>query len=270
MGDIELVVTDLDGTLWDGTTEVHPRTLAAIATLAQRRVPLLVATGRRRRSAATALARAGLHPPAVLLGGALGVHLSTGEEFHRRAFTATQARAVLEAFLAHDCEPVVYLESERADAAVGPAPSTRQEHLTALGSWVLHTDLHEVVATDPVVSFGVIGRERERLEAIVADIAEHGQAVVNRDHHFGDATLMVAPPDVHKWEGVRRFCQLAGIDASRVLAIGDGENDLELLDAAAVAVVVSDACDEALARADHVIAPAAVGGWADVLDLLEG
>ncbi len=229
-----------------------------------------MATGRRRRSATNALARAGLAPPAVLLGGALGVHLSSGEEFHRRAFTAEDAVAVLAAFRAHGCEPVVYLESDRADAAVGDAPSTRPEHLEALGGWLVRADLEEVVAAEPVVSFGVIGRDRDELTAIASAVDGHGKAVVNRDHYFGDATLMVAPPNIHKWDGVRRYCELSGIDPSRVLAVGDGENDLELLEEAAVACVVEDACGEALDRADHVIPPAAVGGWATVLDVLDG
>jgi hydroxymethylpyrimidine pyrophosphatase-like HAD family hydrolase len=47
MSTIELVVTDLDGTLWDTAEQLHPRTASAIADLSRRGVHLLVATGRR-------------------------------------------------------------------------------------------------------------------------------------------------------------------------------------------------------------------------------
>lgn len=69
MSTIDLVVTDLDGTLWDAGERIHSRTLAALHELEARGVPLLVATGRRPRSAAQVLAREGLRPPAVLLDG---------------------------------------------------------------------------------------------------------------------------------------------------------------------------------------------------------
>jgi hydroxymethylpyrimidine pyrophosphatase-like HAD family hydrolase len=45
MAGIELVVTDLDGTLWSGREETHPATVAAWRELERRGVPVLVATG---------------------------------------------------------------------------------------------------------------------------------------------------------------------------------------------------------------------------------
>ncbi len=46
-GAIELVVTDLDGTLWEREGEVPERTRRALAAVVDGDVPLLVATGRR-------------------------------------------------------------------------------------------------------------------------------------------------------------------------------------------------------------------------------
>lgn len=82
----------------------------------------------------------------------------------------------------------------------------------------------------------------------------------------GLATLTVAPSGQSKWDGVLAYCAAQGIDPGRVLAVGDGRNDLELLDKAAVALVPEVAHREALARADHVIPAAAAGGWVQVLD----
>ena len=50
--------------------------------------------------------------------------------------------------------------------------------------------------------------------------------------------------------------------------MGDGANDLELLDGAAVACAVATATPAVLARADHIVGPPASGGWADVLNLV--
>ena len=84
----------------------------------------------------------------------------------------------------------------------------------------------------------------------------------------GLASLTVAPRGQSKWDGVRAFCRVRGIDEDRVLAVADGPNDLELLDMAAVAAVPAVAHPAALERADHVLPAAADGGWADVLALI--
>jgi hydroxymethylpyrimidine pyrophosphatase-like HAD family hydrolase len=67
---------------------------------------------------------------------------------------------------------------------------------------------------------------------------------------------------------VLAFCTEQGLDPDAVLAVGDGANDLELLEGAAVACAVATAASAVLARADHVIGPPSRGGWAAVLDLV--
>jgi hydroxymethylpyrimidine pyrophosphatase-like HAD family hydrolase len=269
MAVIDLVVTDLDGTLWDGGERIHQRTRAALDELEDRKVPLLVATGRRSRSAGDALARSGLAPPAVLLDGALGRDFADGRVFHRHAFTAPEATAVLEAFHAAGLSPCVYVERPGVDVVIGPQPSTCASHLTMLNGWAVPGDLEGTVASVPVYAFAICGRDPELLRPCARAIEESAAAAsVTRDLLHGGSTLMVRPSGMSKWEGVLAFCAEQGLDARRVLAIGDGENDVELLTGASVSCVVSDGCDAALALADHIVEPACEGGWGRILDLV--
>jgi hydroxymethylpyrimidine pyrophosphatase-like HAD family hydrolase len=268
MDAISLVVTDLDGTLWDGDERIHSRTLAAVAELQRRRTPLLVATGRRPRSAAEALGREGLAPPAVLLDGAVGHDLSAQSVFHRAPFDPEDAAAVLAAFEGSGLSPCLYVDRPDADVVVSATPSTRPEHLAHIGPWLARDDLWRTVQTDDVLAIGIVGHPRTRLDAVRRAIGGQAEAAVTRDFFFGEATLIARPRGISKWQGVQAFCELHGLDSSRVLALGDGENDIELLSQAAVACVVSDGCEQALALADHIIEPAATGGWCSVLDLV--
>ena len=268
MSDISLVVTDLDGTLWDAGERIHARTLAALSELEHRQTPLLVATGRRPRSAAEVLARDGLTPPAVLLDGAVGHHLDSFERFHTAPFDPADALAVLTAFEEAGMSPCVYVDRPDADVVIGEQPATRPEHLEHIGRWLARDDLYAVVASEPVLAIGLVGCDADRLRMIHARIDGAAEAAVTRDLYFGDATLIARPRGISKWQGVEAYCQQEGLDSSRVLALGDGENDIELLTGAAVAVVVSDGCEAALALADHVIEPASAGGWSAVLDLV--
>jgi hydroxymethylpyrimidine pyrophosphatase-like HAD family hydrolase len=262
------VVTDLDGTLWWGREHPHPATLEAWAALERGGVPVFVATGRRISSARDALARLGLRPPAVVLNGAVALDLASGEHFHHHHYPAEAAAAVLDTFRAVGVEPCVYVAHPDVEVFVGSRPSTHREHLESFGATAAGADLDAVVASVPVLSFGLMGHEPAPLVEVTRRL--DGVAVAHLGPDFLDGyTLTVAPAGLSKWVGVVACCRRAGIDPARVLAIGDGPNDRELLANSAVAVAPEDAAPEVRAVADHVVGSARVGGWAEILRLLD-
>jgi hydroxymethylpyrimidine pyrophosphatase-like HAD family hydrolase len=213
------------------------------------------------------LAAYGLAPPAIVLNGALGLDLATGRCFHRYHYDAATAVSVLAAFRAAGLEPCVYIEHADYDVYIGPTPSTSDQHLHALGARACAADLDEIVRSVPVLSFGVFGREDEEIRRAVDGIVAHADPRVTQGD-FGGHGVTVGPIGLSKWVGVLAFCEREGLDPSRVLAIGDGDNDRELLTNAAVALVPEDAHERALASAHHVVPSPAVGGWAAVLDFV--
>jgi hydroxymethylpyrimidine pyrophosphatase-like HAD family hydrolase len=267
-GAVELVVTDLDGTLSDATERIHPATVRAVRDLEAAGIPVLVATGRRLRMACAVLEPGGLTGPAVVLDGALGLDLRDGRVFHRVAFPAEAAARVLEVFAAADLSPCVYVDRPGVDLVVDDRPSTHPDHLARAMPWVAVDDLARVVRDEPVYAFAVVGRRPGLLEPVLRKVGPAGRASIVHDLIYGGSTIQVRPPDVSKWSGVLAFCAERGLDPGRILAVGDGANDLELLEGAAVACAVATATPEVLARADHVLGPPSRGGWAAVLDLV--
>lgn len=267
MPPIELVVTDLDRTLW-AEERIHERTLGALGELQRRGVPVLVATGRRRRSTEDGLARSGLRLPAVVLDGAMGRDRD-GRAFHDATYTADQAERVLGAFRSAGLEPAVYVDQPGVEVVIGAHASTHPAHLEFIGSGLRRADLDQVVREEPVYAFAVLGAERRPAEETAAAIGADGVPWVSEGALLPGTHISVRPPGVSKWAGVLSWCADQGIDPAHVLAVGDGENDLELLEAARVSCVVSDGCDAALALADHVIEPAGDGGWCAILELLD-
>jgi hydroxymethylpyrimidine pyrophosphatase-like HAD family hydrolase len=269
-GAVQLVVTDLDGTLSDAQERIHPASARAIRKLVAGGIPVLVATGRRLRMAAAVLEAGGVTaPPVVVLDGALGVDLSAGRVFHRIAFPTEAAPDVLAAFAAADLSPCVYVDRPGVDLVVDGHPATHPLHLARAFPWADRADLPAVVESEPVFAFTVVGHpDRHRLEPVLEAIGAAGSGCVVHDLVYGGWTLQVRPPGVSKWSGVLAFCADRGLDPTRVLAIGDGANDVELLEAAAVPCTVATAAPAALARARHVLDPPTTGGWAAVLDLV--
>ena len=50
-------------------------------------------------------------------------------------------------------------------------------------------------------------------------------------------------PQVNKWHGIEQLCQFLGISGSRVLALGDDVNDVEMIARAGLGVAMGNAVD---------------------------
>jgi hydroxymethylpyrimidine pyrophosphatase-like HAD family hydrolase len=116
-----------------------------------------------------------------------------------------------------------------------------------------------------VLSFGVFGNEEHVILGVVDGLARYADPRATHGD-FGGHGVTVGPYGLSKWNGVLAYCELAGIDPNRVLAIGDGANDRELLVNASIALVPEDAHEDALNAAHRVVPSPAVGGWAAILD----
>lgn len=176
----DLVVTDLDGTLWHLENELHPKALAALREVYGSDTPLLVATGRRRGAALRPLRPLGVLPPAVVLNGAIGVDLKTQERFQTAPFAADDARAVLDAFRDVGLDPCLYVDEAECEVVVSATPSTSPEHLSSLAGAVRRDDLDRLAAEQPVYMFSLIGLPHGQLSAAVEKCAGIGETHLDR------------------------------------------------------------------------------------------
>ena len=194
---VDLVVTDLDGTLWHTDDHVAPDVVAAFLRLQAAGVPVLVATGRRIDSTRRPLAAVGLAPPAVVLNGALGLDLANGVRFHRAPYRQGEAAAVLAAFTEVGLQPVVHVDGGEVDgihALLGPAPTTHPEHAASFGDTALVGDLATNLDRYPVLGFSVIGVDH------AACVAARAMAWASLNSSTGRSTIPVWPPS--RWHPV--------------------------------------------------------------------
>jgi hydroxymethylpyrimidine pyrophosphatase-like HAD family hydrolase len=262
-----LLVTDLDGTLWDGANRLHPGAREAVDELAAMGATVLAATGRRPASARLTLSEHGMLGPAVLFDGSLGVDLTSGEPFHVHPFPPGDARRVLELLDGCGVEPCANVLHPERDVLLGPSPSTHPLHRAYLEERARHVATREELAGETVLSYSITGREEALLRPALDAVRTVADASLSRDLLYGGMALSVRPPGVSKWSGVLAFCAARGLDPALTLAVGDGENDVELLAAAAVSCSFAGASPGAVAAAGHVLPPAGEGGWAALLAL---
>ncbi len=120
----------------------------------------------------------------------------------------------------------------------------------------------------PVLMFGVMGHTGDHLAHVATALTGTAEMHLAADDQYGGRSCTATPLGLSKWVGVVAYCTAAGLDPNRILAIGDGPNDTELLTAASIAVAPAGACATALAAADHVVGHPRDGGWAEILDLV--
>jgi hydroxymethylpyrimidine pyrophosphatase-like HAD family hydrolase len=268
-GAIELVVTDLDGTLWDGTGRIHPRSLEALEALAEAGLPVLAATGRSARSAWAVMEANRIALPGVFLDGAIGLEYGAATAYYRCEFPPELAGEMLELLDRLGVSPCINVEGPGRDIVLGEHPMTHPEYLRRLQPWLRQEDPWTAVETLNVLAFSMLAPDLPTAHSIAHEVTSRLRvaAAVSPDRTYGGAHLSFRPPGVNKWAGVLAYCAYRGLDSGRVLAIGDADNDIELLEGAFVAIAVKDATPAALEHADQVVAPASQGGWAGLLEL---
>ncbi len=266
---IEVVVTDLDGTLWEREGQPHATTREAIDELIRRDVTVLVATGRRRRSARKTLAAAGLDfLPAILVDGAAGcVHLDEPSLF-LHAFEEGEIPPLVALLGELDLEPIFDTDDLVHDRLAGTAPGPYRQLIT--DETTLVCDLGEVLPLPPLNALVVVPRDRAESVLRALNALDSGPArVAFEPPQAPEAVIIrVRPAGASKWEGIRRWLTHHGRGTDGVLAVGDYDNDVEMLLAADVALAVETGSPAARAAADFIIRPPSEGGWAAVLDYL--
>lgn len=246
---IRLIALDLDGTLLSSDGSLSERNAQAIQTAVSRNIHVILATGKSRASALHLIEQLGLQTPGVYVQGVM-VHNADG---------SVRYAAEIEG------ETAVQLITFAEEAGLPHIAYSRGRILTPYDTSYrrrLYQRYHEpepqvvgpllpYLAGAPVNKLLISDEAnndatRARLKALVGDRAHVTQAIPDY--------VEVLPAGVSKGGSVRRVLDDFGIDPVHALAIGDGENDLEMLQMAGVGVAMGNAKAIVRAAADWVTA----------------
>lgn len=248
---IKLLAIDLDGTLLNSRHQVSPRNKAALRRASDCGMEVVIATGKTRNSAVDLIAELGIRSPGVFMQGLITAE-ADGSVRRRITMPETVAAQVVDIGEAQEFDIIAYRDNQAY---------ARQLHQAAIGLTAYGEPLPDIVAdwhalldaTDlnKIVLFGEehqIPHLRAALEA-----ALHDKIHITRASIVG--MLEALPANASKGKAVAALMRDMGIAPEAAMAFGDGENDIEMLQAVGIGVAMGNAADALKAVAD-IIAPA--------------
>jgi len=271
----KLLALDLDGTTLNAQLDILPEVKRAIAAAQAHGVIVTIATGRMFGATLPYAERLNIHGPLICFQGGLIRDSRTGEVYQHTTVQGALAAEAIELLLAADLFVIAYIDErlwvvrrrpeldtylgwhpERPEVVIDPdlastiANASIARLLTQTES-ARAPDLADMVVANPptkllfVADPPVVEREIARLTAHFA-----GRLSVFRSHSlFGEIT----PLGISKGAALEQLAARLGIPREQVIAIGDHENDISMIEWAGLGLAMGNAIPEVRAAANAII-----------------
>lgn len=246
---IKLFVTDIDGTLLPAGCGVVPaKNIEAVQAMTAAGVKVVIATGRMYSAALPIANQLGVSVPIIAYNGAL-IKSSAGEVLHAQYMNAADVLDIIKFFE----ERGWHLQSYSDDVLYVPK----------------HNELVNLYETMLKVKAVVVGWEglRERIKDVpklltISDTPDEALRKLNElKKIFGGRVEITRSAaqftefmklGVSKASAIKILAEKFGVNNEEILAIGDSENDLEMITSVGCGVAMGNAVDAVKSAAPHI------------------
>ncbi|MEE8580014.1 MAG: Cof-type HAD-IIB family hydrolase [Myxococcota bacterium] len=268
-----LIALDADGTALDPDGRVRPAVRAAVGAAQQRGVRVVLCTGRRYRTALPILEALELDGAAVVHNGAVVKDAHNGATLHHN-YLPRDLYPVALSIMRKLGPPLVYVDHyhENLDLVT---ETPERSHPYQEEYWRDNTDVGRVVdsldrpPSDALVLMSCMA-DRESCQALRQEIsAALGDRVrtnllVNKNYR--GYILETVSSSSGKWPALLQVAAGEGISAEEILAIGDDENDAEMIAHAGLGVAMRNAVETARTAAKYITGSNAEDGVAQAIE----
>lgn len=269
---IKLIATDMDGTFLDGQGSFDKiRFSRVLDKLEEKKIPFVIASG---NGIGRLLQLFQGFEERLIFVADNGAHVyQNGKTMIRRAIQQEETKAILEFFqerwadvcLMLSNEENIYMQAGAGMPFAGTDLPIEPEQMTAFQNRVTYLDdLSAYPNFEPIYKVGLWVPEA-RVDKITEEFnqAFHGQLVAVTS---GYGSVDILPQGIHKAWGLEQVLTSLDIEPEQVMAFGDSDNDIELLNYVGYSYAMENATDKVKAVAKY-LAPSHLE--AGVLQVLE-
>lgn len=261
--DIKLLIVDIDGTLLTSKQELSPRTEAALKAAVQHGVMVVLATGKSRAAGQYVIDRVGLKTPGIYLQG-LALHDAEDVVLYKQTLDTDIVRQIVTYADDRGFAIVAYgggrIMTKQEDARVHYATTRVHEPAPeVIGA------LQNVLGRTPINKLIIIDTPK-RVRALRWQLAQqHGKSIKLTAAGLPEF-IEVIPPGTGKGTAMVELLKHVNIALENVMAIGDGENDIEMIQMAGFGVAMGQAEQAVKDAADYVTATNDEDGAAQAIE----
>ncbi|MDN3425925.1 Cof-type HAD-IIB family hydrolase [Microbacterium sp. APC 3898] len=236
-----LIVLDLDGTLLTDQKVISPKTKLTLNKALEAGHQVMIATGRPYRSSEPYYKELGLTTPIVNFNGAF-VHHPANQYWgmHHNPIGLDVVHEVVESMHNYEFHNIV---AEVLDDVYVHHHDEKLMDIFRFGDPTITTgDLRNYLKTDPTSI--LIHAPFERVQEIHDHLSSvHAEVIDHRRWGAPWHVIEIVKSGMSKAVGLDRVSKSLGISRENIIAFGDEDNDLEMIDFAGVGVAMGNAID---------------------------
>ena len=263
-----LIAIDLDGTLVRNDQSISPHTINTIIRVQQLGVKVVIASGRPTfgtAHVADALHLADYHGYVMSYNGGEIYNWGTKKQMHAQTLDQTVIPYLYQCAQAHGMPIMTYIDKE----VVSEVEDNEYIRYSSMRNRMpIHqvNDFVEMAQSTGIVKCIIVG-DPTLLLALETEMQEtlKGKAGVFRSEPF---FLEIVPVGIDKAKGLEILLQEIDMSKERLIAFGDGYNDIPMLQFAGLGVAMGNAAEEIKKAADMVAPSNNDDGVANVLESL--
>jgi Cof subfamily protein (haloacid dehalogenase superfamily) len=249
----KLLVVDVDGTLVNGSGVISAKDERTLAKAAASGVKVSLSTGRVIKACQRIIERLGLNGQHIFFDGALVSDPSKEGEVYSKPLKETVVRQAVEFARAKN----IYLELYSAEHFFAEREHWSDEvHRTFFGVEPNIIDFSGIWQRERIIKAElVVHNPEERIKAEIFQKEFNGRlrfSIARSPGYPGIDFINIIDPEVSKGKALMALASFLGISMGEVMAIGDGLNDISLLEVAGLAVAMGNAPAEVRKVADYV------------------
>jgi Cof subfamily protein (haloacid dehalogenase superfamily) len=268
-----LLALDIDGTLLDPYGDLPGAVREAVAAAVRRGLRVVLCTGRRFRTALPVARELGLTGSIVVHNGVLVKDIESGRTRLSRFLPAELFDEVL-TLVREVGPPLVYVDTyhEQTDIYtehLERAHAYQGEYLEDNLDFTRIVDDLGQRGGDEVIMLSTMGPETTLAELRARASARFGDRVLTHvlmNKVYRGHILEFLAPDSGKWPTLRRLAAREGVAPEAIAAVGDDDNDVEMIREAGLGIAMGNAVAAAQAEADVVVRSNAEGGAVEAIE----
>lgn len=255
-----MVVTDIDGTIYNPLKGMTEGVKACIKNLTENGIHVVIATGRTFSSAKYMADLAGIKEPIVGYQGGLICDYD-GNILDVKYLNAEIAREIINDFKKRDIHLNVYVEDklyvENDDKYI-------KDYIGDKGIDYFKVDSFDELDFSKLNKLLAIRYDCEFIDNLISEVRKKYPQIYTVKSF--DYFCEMANREATKGNAVKFLAKMYGLELGEVLAIGDQNNDIEMVETAGIGVAMGNGTEEIKKAADYVTDTVQNDGFVKAID----